>query len=289
MPAVCPRFWVTNLFLSKATNQTFGAATSYSAGFSFPGWVPDGLLGLGFPSISGYGATPVFHTLVAEDVLPSNSFGLCPTELYIGGTNSQHYQGDFTYVKVTQEVRSCLDLKLIAFYMFQGYWQTNIDALYLSGQKIASTIPTIIDSGTAMILGDNQTVQAFYDQIPGSSLIGSGYYSSTEDFALPLTETPLIFSLPVPCTFDSDIAFQFGSTRFVIPPKTFNFGTYSSDTNACVGAFVANDDLGESYMLHRHIPISSQIGLWVLGVAFLETVYVEFDVGNKRIGFATPA
>jgi hypothetical protein len=71
---------------------------------------------------------------------------------------------------------------------FQGYWQTNIDALYLNGQKIASTIDTIIDSGTSMILGDNQTVQAFYDQIPGSRLVGSGYYSSTEDFVLSHTE-----------------------------------------------------------------------------------------------------
>lgn len=42
-----------------------------------------------------------------------------------------------------------------------------------------------------MILGDNQTVQALYDQIPGSYLIGSGYYSSAEDLILSLTETPI--------------------------------------------------------------------------------------------------
>ncbi|KAF8266882.1 acid protease [Lactarius quietus] len=220
------------------TNQTFGAATTLSTAFTYPGWQPDGLLGLAFPGISMSGVTPLFITLVDQGVLPINSFGLCPTELFIGGTNSQLYQGDFTYVNLTQE----------------GFWQTNIDGLYLSGQQIAGTINTIIDSGTSMILGDNKTVQAFYGQIPGSKAIGSGYHS-------------------IPCSFDSEISFQFNGTSFVIEPKAFNFGTYSSDTNDCVGALVAKDELP----------------FWVLGDAFLKTVYVEFDAGNKRLGFATPA
>jgi len=61
----------------------------------------------------------------------------------------------------------------------QGYWQTNIDALYVNGQQIASTTDSIIDSVTTMILGDNQTVQALYDQIPSSFPMKSGFYSST--------------------------------------------------------------------------------------------------------------
>ncbi|KAH9026780.1 acid protease [Lactarius hengduanensis] len=221
-----------------AKNQTFGGATSYADGFTYPGWLPDGLLGLGFPSLSGYGAIPLFHSLVAQGVLPTDSFGLCPSELYIGGTNDQLYKGNFTYVPVTQE----------------GYWQTNIDGISLGGRKIAGTTNTIIDSGTAMILGDNKTVQAFYDQIPGSYLINGGYYS-------------------VPCSFNSEISFQFGAGSFTLQPQTFNFGTYSNDSNACVGGIVANDELG----------------FWILGDVFLENVYTEFDVGNKRIGFALPA
>ena len=102
--------------------------------------------------------------------------------MYIGGTNSQLYQGDFTYVPVTQEVRLCQECLRFSVnnHIFQGYWQINIDGLYLSGQRIASAIDAIVDSGTSMILGDTTTVQAFYDQIPGSYLIGSGYYSSKD-------------------------------------------------------------------------------------------------------------
>ncbi|KAF8266877.1 acid protease [Lactarius quietus] len=218
-----------------AKNQTFGAATSYSDRFTYPGWQPDGKLGLGFPSISAYTASPLLNSLVDQRVLPKNSFGLCPTELYIGGTNSQLYKGDFTYVPVTQA----------------GFWQTDIGALYLNEQQIARNITAIIDSGTSMIIGDSKTIQAFYDQIHGSYLIGSGYYS-------------------IPCSFDSKISLHFGGTSFVVQNSTFNLGTYNSDPNACVGSFVANDEFG----------------LWILGDVFLENVYTEFDIGNQRLGFA---
>ena len=69
-----------------------------------------GILGLGFPSLSEYHATPFFSTLVAQGVLPTNSFGLCSSDLYIGRINSKLYEGDFTNVPVTMEVRLCIEV-----------------------------------------------------------------------------------------------------------------------------------------------------------------------------------
>ncbi|KAH9168061.1 hypothetical protein EDB89DRAFT_1890037 [Lactarius sanguifluus] len=67
-----------------------------------------------------------------------------------------------------------------------------------------------------------------------------------------------IISLPVPCSFDSEISFQFGSNgNFTLQPRTFNFATYCDNPNACVGGIAANDD----------------VGFWVLGDVFLENVY----------------
>ena len=86
---------------------------------------------------------------------------------------------------------------------FQGYWQTNIDGIYINGQEIAGNIATIIDSGTAMILGDTKTVQAFYNQIPGSYLIGSGYYSCTAGYFIESQKDRL--TLP----FDSSLLIRF--------------------------------------------------------------------------------
>ena len=74
--AVRPRARVANLFLPQAKSQTFGAATSYSDGFKYPRALPDGIIGIGFPSLSTFNVTPPFHTLVAEHILPTNSFGL---------------------------------------------------------------------------------------------------------------------------------------------------------------------------------------------------------------------
>ena len=62
---------------------------------------------------------------------------------------------------------------------FQAYWQTKVDGLYFDKQKIAFSTDVIIDSGTAMILGDSATVKALYDKITGSAPIGSGQYKST--------------------------------------------------------------------------------------------------------------
>ncbi|KAH9038681.1 hypothetical protein EDB83DRAFT_2412572 [Lactarius deliciosus] len=73
----------------------------------------------------------------------------------------------------------------------------------------------------------------------------------------------LILSLPVPCSFDSEVSFRFGNGNFTLQPRTFNFGTYCDSPNACVGGIVANDD-GEHY---------ASLCFWVLEDVFLENVY----------------
>jgi len=92
--------------------------------------------------------------------------------------------------------------------------------------------------------------------------------------------------LPVPCSFNGTVSFQFGATNFTIPPDKFHFGTFSDNPNACVGG-VAADDIGEHFSLLCFDALL-EIGFWVLGDLFQENVYTEFDLGNKRIGFATP-
>jgi len=73
-----------------------------------PRFAPDGLLGLGFQGISAYNAQPVLQTLVANAQTTEPVFGFklasCGSELYIGGTNSALYSGDFTYTPVMVKV-----------------------------------------------------------------------------------------------------------------------------------------------------------------------------------------
>jgi cathepsin D len=66
-------------------------------------------MGLAFQSISKFNATPVFQTLISEGVVTLQVFGFKlasnGSELFLGGTNSKLYTGDFTWVSLTNEVR----------------------------------------------------------------------------------------------------------------------------------------------------------------------------------------
>ena len=67
-------------------------------------------MGMVFQSISAYNASPPFQTLISEGVITSQVFGLkiatSSSELFLGGTNSSLYTGNFTWVPLTVEVCS---------------------------------------------------------------------------------------------------------------------------------------------------------------------------------------
>ena len=65
-------------------------------------------MGLAFQSISKYQAPPLFQTLISEGAVTSPVFGLklatSGSELFLGGTNTALYTGDFTWVPLTNVV-----------------------------------------------------------------------------------------------------------------------------------------------------------------------------------------
>jgi hypothetical protein len=89
----------------QATEQSLVAATSYSSGLEHDSFPADGLLGMGHESLLSFGDSTVFQTLVTQGQVsdPVFSFYLAGSgsELYIGGTNQNHYKGSFTYVPVS--------------------------------------------------------------------------------------------------------------------------------------------------------------------------------------------
>lgn len=118
----------------NATDQTLGAATDYSEGFDSTNFPPDGLMGMGFQSISVYNAPPVFQTLIAKGQTDSPVFAMKLTaigsELTLGRLNSDLYTGDVTYVPVSP----------------QGYWQISFDSLNVGGIKVVGNTSCIVDS-----------------------------------------------------------------------------------------------------------------------------------------------
>ncbi|KAI9437839.1 acid protease [Lactarius psammicola] len=226
----------------KATRQRLGAATVYSTGFQPDQFPADGLLGMGYQSISSYGASPVFQSLVSQGQvsIPEFSFYFAESgsELYIGGTNQNLFTGCFTYMRVTT----------------RGYWQGSFDDISVNGKTVVSRTDAIIDTGTTQVIGDTQSVQAIYAQIPGSTDAGSGTWT-------------------IPCDFNTPVSITFSGKVFEISASTFNLGPESSGSSTCIGGFGAVDGLG----------------FWIVGDVFLQNVYTTFDLGNNRVGFASLA
>ncbi|KAF8262632.1 acid protease [Lactarius quietus] len=235
-----------------ACNQTLGAVLTYTSGYNnnnFPG--TDGLVGMAYQSLSSFNSSPLFQTLVAQGQVakPEFAFMLAEngSELCLGGTNSELYKGDFTYVPVINQV----------------FWNITLDTIVIGDKHIApsrSTSSAVIDTGTTLIIGVENDVKEIYAQIPGSEPadpkgdLGEGFYT-------------------IPCDFDTDVSFVFGGRPFPVSPRSFNLGSVTNSKNRCVGGIM-------------YLPPPDAPGFWTMGDLFLQNVYTVFDLAKNSVGFA---
>ncbi|KAF9222842.1 acid protease [Gyrodon lividus] len=191
-----------------AFEQTLGAASHYSDGFAANKYIPDGLMGMAFQSVSVFNQSPVFQTLVAQGQTdePMFSFSLAAhdPELYIGGTNPNMYIGEFSWAHVIQH----------------GFWQVNMDNIMGNGQTVLTNVPCIIDTGTDLIHGPSEDVETLYKAI-GGVIDDSGFYF-------------------FPCDI-TNVVFTFGGTPFPTPAEALSIGTDPDDPSYCAGAIVPSD------------------------------------------------
>ncbi|KAI0640588.1 acid protease [Trametes meyenii] len=198
-----------------AEDVVLGVGAVYSDGLDNSVFPADGVLGMGFKSISFDGAEPFFAQLIQQDGVEDPVFAfrldLASPELTLGGVNEDLYEGDITFIPVTEE----------------GYWQVDVDALAIGNKTIAQRFPAIIDTGTTMIIGSKTDVDAFYAAVPdskdASEEVGPGYYS-----------------FPCNATLE-DMNFTFGGRQFSVTKGHFRREALSSDSSRCVGGVVADE------------------------------------------------
>ncbi|THH26754.1 hypothetical protein EUX98_g7441 [Antrodiella citrinella] len=232
--------------------QNVGVLDSYPLSFGAYTTSVDGNLGMAFQSISAYNKLSFPQSLVAQRVITSPVFAFRLTtengEVTLGGTDSAAYTGAITYVPVTNK----------------SFWQINIDSIQANGRTtVVSRVPAIIDTASALIMGDWANVVRLYATIPGSKMISYGRYT-------------------VPCNSIPTITLTIGGTVFPINPALFNQGPVSEGSDQCVGGIVA---------IPRATTSSGSPGqpYWSIGDIFLQNVYSVFDLGQNRVGFATLA
>ena len=208
----------------------------------------DGILGMGFPSISVQRLAPVFVNMVRQKVitLPVFAFWLrrgynsnYGGELHLGGIDSSRFTGDIVYANLTSET----------------YWQFMMNAVEVGGVSMGvcnSGCQAIADTGTSLIVGPTSEVNYLNAKLGAKrNFMGQYYFNCNSVSSLP-------------------------SVSFVISGKTF---TLTSDNyvmnirGVCLSGF---------YGLNLSRP------LWILGDVFLTKYYSIFDMSSSppRVGFA---
>jgi len=128
----------------KIKNQLFGEATS-EPGLAFAFGRFDGIMGLGYDTISVNGIRPPFYSAIDQGLLDEPVFafylgdtnnGDAESEATFGGINKDHYTGKMTKLPLRRK----------------AYWEVDLDAITFGGETAEfEATGAILDTGTSLI------------------------------------------------------------------------------------------------------------------------------------------
>lgn len=157
---------VTDMSLAQVTDAS-GLGVGYKLG-KF-----DGILGLGFDSISVQGATTWFHKAILQGAVSQPVFAFylgdyADGELTFGGYDSNHYTGAITYINLLSAT----------------YWEVTLTGVTIGGSSYTSATKAIVDSGTSLITGPSDDIKKIA-ALANATLVGGVEYYVDCDAKLP--------------------------------------------------------------------------------------------------------
>lgn len=190
-----------------ATNIKFGEVTKL-AGYSFILAKFDGILGMGFQSISVGNATTVFEELYRQGQINEASFSFYLSKvaggetgrLVLGGVNPDYYVGDMKYYDLISET----------------YWVIAMDNFNINGKQIKAE-KAILDTGTSLIIGSTDLINQIND------LIGTVDSSCNEIESLP------------------NVSIFIGGDEYILTPDDYVMKVTIFGYSQCVSGFMAMD------------------------------------------------
>ncbi|CAE6429822.1 unnamed protein product [Rhizoctonia solani] len=208
----------------------------------------DGLLGLGFPKLNT--VQPHRQKTPMQNMVEQ---GLVKDPIFTVKLDKHDSRGFYTFGYINENVHSS-KLYWREVITDNGWWEV-VSPYVRIGSKIYNrgrSNTAIIDTGTTLILMDDQTIERLYSQIPGARL----------DEALGGYIFPTKAHIP-------ELAFCVGRWLFTVPSGDLAFS-----------------DAGNG-MSYGAIQSRGQNKQDILGDVFLKHVYVVFDQGtNPRVGVA---
>lgn len=228
-------------------NQVFAEITNATGlGAAFLAGKFDGILGLGWSSISVDGIPTVFNNAVSQGLIQDNSFAfyLSKTtgvdgELTLGGYDQSKFSGSLTWIPLISKT----------------YWEVALTAMTLGGKSVTSSVKAVVDSGTSIMAGPTADVKAL------AALVGASPYPlNPAEYTIDCSK---ISSVP-------DITINLSGNMY-----TLSGSDYIIDAGGiCLFGFTGID-----------IPAPNG-PLWILGDVFMRKYYTVFDYANARVGTA---
>ncbi|KAI9304480.1 aspartic peptidase domain-containing protein [Cunninghamella echinulata] len=219
-------------------------------GFTFALARFDGILGMGYDTISVQHVVPPFYNLVNKKLVDEPLFSFYLTdannggsednggELVLGGIDHDKYEGDIVWADVRRK----------------GYWEIELQDIKFGGEY-ADFEPAgaAIDTGTSLI-ATSTTVADLINSELGAEKNWAGQYT------IDCSKVP---TLPEFC-------FKFAGKDFCLEGKDYILQVQDQ----CISGFAGLDmppALGD---------------FWIVGDVFLRKFYSIYDLGNNRVGLA---
>lgn len=210
----------------------------------------DGLVGLAFSNLNtittGTKKTP--QRTFFDNVMPSLELPVFTADLDPDGTgvyefgkiDAAKFEGDLAWIPVKSDT---------------GFWQFPSTSFAIGDQQFENPAGSdaIADTGTSLLLVDQQVAEAYYAQIPGAALnrqVGGFIYPCTA--ALP------------------DISVAIGDDYMArIPGDQVTFATVDQANTTCFGGVQGNQGAG----------------MQIFGDTLFKAQFVAFHGGNQSLGF----